>query len=239
MSNVIWHDIECGSYTLDLLLWRELAETYGDPILDIGAGTGRVAIDLASQGHQVCALDADAELIEELIRRAGGSSIETVVADARDFDLSRHFALCIVPMQTIQLLGGAAGRERFLRCAKRHLAAPGGVLAAAISPILDLYETDDGLPSPLPDIRELDGVVYSSQPTAVRAEQDGFVLERRRDVVAPNGETTSSDDAVRLDRLTAEQLISEGARVGLIPAGNRSVPASRDYVGSDVVLLRA
>jgi SAM-dependent methyltransferase len=239
MTNVIWHDIECGSYTLDLPLWRELAETYGDPILDIGAGTGRVAIDLANRGHELCALDGDGELIEELTRRSGGARIETVVADARDFELNKRFALCIVPMQTIQLLGGAAGRERFLRCAQRHLVSPGGVLAAAISPVLELYEPTDDLPSPLPDIRELDGVVYSSQPTAVRAEHDGFVLERRRDVVAPNGETTSSDDVIRLDHLTAKELTTEGARVGLTPAGTRSVPASRDYVGSDVVMLRA
>jgi len=237
--NVIWHDLECGSYTLDRPLWRELADRYGDPILDVGAGTGRVAIDLARNGHQVTALDADAELVEELGRRAAGTSIETVVADARDFDLGMRFALCIVPMQTIQLLGGSAGRQRFLSCAKRHLTSPGGVLAIAISPILELYEPADGLPSPLPDIRELDGVVYSSQPTAVRVENDGFVLERRRDVIGANGETSSSDDVIRLDRVTAEELALEGAQAGLEPLQNRFIPASHDYVGSEVVMLRA
>ena len=44
---VMWHDIECGGYAEDFALWRELAAEAGGPVLDIGAGTGRVSIDLA------------------------------------------------------------------------------------------------------------------------------------------------------------------------------------------------
>ena len=44
-----------------------------------------------------------------------GCPSETVVGDARDFDLGERFGLIIVPMQTVQLLGGPAGRAAFLR----------------------------------------------------------------------------------------------------------------------------
>ncbi len=236
--SVIWHDLECGSYTVDLPMWRELAAAHGDPILDIGAGTGRITLDLAHIGHRVTALDSDEELVRELRRRAEGTSVEVVLADARDFALPTRFALCIVPMQTIQLLGGSDGRTEFLRCAKRHLRT-GGTLAVAISEALELYEVFDGAPSPLPDIRELDGIVYSSQPTAVRADANGFVLKRRREVVTLDGRRTMSDDVIRLDRLTADQLEREGIAVGFTRAGVRIVPATPDYVGSEVVMLRA
>ena len=50
------HDVECAAYDLDLTIWRDLAGRAGGPVLDIGAGTGRVAIDLARIGHEVTAL---------------------------------------------------------------------------------------------------------------------------------------------------------------------------------------
>jgi SAM-dependent methyltransferase len=108
-ADVIWHELECGSYRADLALWRELAERCDGPVLDIGAGTGRVALDLASAGHRVTALDLDPDLLGSLRERAAGLEVEIVCADARSFDLDRHdFALCLIPMQTIQLLGDAA-----------------------------------------------------------------------------------------------------------------------------------
>ena len=64
--SVIWHDIECGAYAEDLPLWRSLAAEYGDPVLDVGAGTGRVALDLARAGYRVTALDRDPELLAAL-----------------------------------------------------------------------------------------------------------------------------------------------------------------------------
>jgi SAM-dependent methyltransferase len=236
--SVIWHDVECGAYAEDLGLWRSLADRHGDPILDVGAGTGRVALDLARQGYRVTALDRDPELIAEVARRGRGLAVETVVADARQFDLAARFALCIVPMQTIQLLGGPAGRQAFLRCAQRHLQA-GGLLAVAIATMLELFEVVDGGPAPLPDIREVGGVVYSSQPTAVRVDRDGFVLERRRERVTVAGAHSVAQDVIRLDRLSAEQLESEAQAIGLRPAGRLTVGATADYVGSDVVMFGA
>jgi SAM-dependent methyltransferase len=236
--SVIWHDVECGGYAQDLSLWRSLADDHGDPVLDVGAGTGRIALDLARRGHEVVALDHDPALVAELARRAGDLSVTAITADAREFDLGRRFALCIVPMQTIQLLGGADGRRAFLECARRHL-QPGGLLAVAIAPELDLFEVVDGGLAPLPDIREVDGVVYSSLPTAVRADHEGFLLERRRERISASGSRSVEQDVIRLDRLTGNELESEAQAGGLHRAGRAAVAATDDYVGSEVVLLRA
>jgi SAM-dependent methyltransferase len=236
--SVIWHDVECGAYAEDVSLWRSLAAEHGDPILDVGAGTGRVAVDLARRGHRVTALDHDPALIAELARRGRGLDITPIVGDARDFELEQRFALCVVPMQTIQLLGGERGRRAFLRCARRHLRADGTV-AVAVAATLELFELGDGGVGPLPDIREVDGVVYCSQPTAVRADRDGFVLERRRERITVSGERLVVDDAIRLDRLDGTQLESEALAVGLRAAGRLGVAATADHVGSDVVILRA
>ncbi len=234
--SVIWHDLECGAYGADMAFWRTLARRYGDPVLDVGAGTGRITLDLAHAGHTVTALDRDPVLIAELERRAEGLEVTATVADARDFDLDERFALIIVPMQTVQLLGGADGRGRFLACARRHLRADAAV-ALAITETLELYQLGKGGPAPLPDIRELDGVVYSSQPTAVREEPDGFVLERLRETIGRDGERSTEEDVIRIDRLTASQLEEEGRAAGLRPLVRASIPPTHDHVGSSVVIL--
>jgi SAM-dependent methyltransferase len=234
--SVVWHDLECGSYREDMMLWRALAREHGDPVLDVGAGTGRIALDLLQRGHSLTALDSDPELISELERRAAGLELTTIVADARSFELDQQFALCIVPMQTIQLLGGPEGRAPFLRCVRAHL-RPGGVLAIALADELEVYETTEGGPAPLPDMAEHDGIVYSSQPTAVRDDGDGFVLERRRERIATDGSRTISEDRVRLDRLTPDVLEREGLAAGFSRAERDRIPATSDYVGSAVVIF--
>ena len=236
--SVIWHDVECGGYDADLPLWRELAADAGGPILEVGAGTGRVALDLARHGHAVTALDHDPELLAALRERAGDLRVDTLVADARDFELGRRFALCLVPMQTVQVLGGVAGRRRFWRCGRAHL-EPGALLAAAIAAQLAPSRPERGDEPPLPDVREHEGWVYASQPVAIRPQRQATVIERLRQAVAPDGTRTERRDVVRLDRLDAVTAAAEAAGAGFAALAPREVPPTPDHLGSQVVMLRA
>jgi SAM-dependent methyltransferase len=236
-TDVIWHDVECGAYEADLGLWRELARAEGGPVLDVGAGTGRVALRLAHAGHDVTALDRDPALLAVLAERAStaGLYVETVVADAAAFELPREFALIAVPMQTLQLLPGPAERAGFYGAAARAL-APGGLVAAAIADALEAF--DEQAPLPLPDMGEAEGMQYLSQPVAVREQGPSVRIERIRQIVAPDGERTSEDDVVLLARLDAEAVASEAAPHGLRAEEPRVVPATDEHVGSTVVMLR-
>jgi SAM-dependent methyltransferase len=235
--DAVWHDLECGAYSEDLGLWRELAERTGGPVLDVGAGTGRVTLELAAGGVEVVALDVEARLLEALAIRADGLPVETVLADAREFSLGRRFSLILVPMQTLQLLGGASGRAAFLQRALDHL-VPDGLLAAALADAMDCFDSEHDIPPP-PDAREILGVHYASQLHAVVEEEGRAALHRRRVVSRVSDCAEAHDVVIHLDRASPDEVVSEARALGFSPEPHLYVPETEQYLGSTVVVLRA
>jgi SAM-dependent methyltransferase len=228
----LWHDLECGDYEEDLRVWRLLAAEAGGEVLDVGAGTGRVTLDLARRGVAVVALDVEAELLEALRRRAAGLPVETLVADARSFALGRSVSLVVVPMQTLQLLGGREGRAAFLRCALAHL-RPGGIVAAAVADAMDCFDDEHALPPPA-DARVIAGVRYASQLLSVAEEDGRAAIHRRREIDGRQPESV----VVRLDRVSADEIAVEAREAGFALEPHRQVPESEHYLGSTVVVAR-
>ncbi|HVF78547.1 MAG TPA: class I SAM-dependent methyltransferase [Solirubrobacteraceae bacterium] len=238
MSNVIWHDVECGRYDADFELWRRLAAQAGGPILDVGAGTGRVTLDLARRGYDVVALDFDPALLDVLRRRAeaGDLWVKTVIADAGNFALDRRdFALVMAPMQTVQLLR-RAGRLGFLRSAREHVAT-GGLVAIALADALECFDGDHVL-LPLPDRLIVDDTVYSSQPVALRDHGSTVAIERIREIRTADGGLSASDDVLHLDRVSIETVEAEGRAAGLKPLPAHIIAPTEEHVGTTVVMLR-
>jgi SAM-dependent methyltransferase len=235
--DALWHDLECGAYREDLPLWRALAGEAGGAVLDVGAGTGRVALALAAGGTAVVALDSDAALLQALEHRAGRLPVETVVADAREFALGRRFSLVLVPMQTLQLLGGPSGRAAFLRCALQHL-EPGGLVAVALADALDCFDEEHDMPPPA-DACQIVDVRYASRLIAVEAEGGRAALHRRREIDGPGNRHQAEDVVVRLDRVSADEVAAEGREAGFLAEPPRFVRQTEQYLGSTVVILRA
>ncbi|HEU5106562.1 MAG TPA: class I SAM-dependent methyltransferase [Solirubrobacterales bacterium] len=240
----IWHDVECGAYDADLPLWEELAQRCGGPVLELGCGTGRVALHLARRGHEVVGLDVEPALLAVLRERASDlrhsgvgrepeALVEPLLADARDFALEEPASLVLAPTHLLQLLPDAEERAKSLRCIAKAL-RPGGLLAASI--IEEMPETD-GAPPPLPDVREVDGWVYSSLTVEAAVGPGEIVIRRLRQTVSPEGSLSEEPNEVRIATFSARQFESEAASVGLVPAGRREIPATDLHVGSIVVLL--
>ncbi len=229
----IWHDVECGGYEADLPLWEELAERCGGPILELGCGTGRVALHLARRGYQVYAVDRDHELVLELAQRARGLPVEPICVDALDLELSEAAELALAPMQFLQLLRSPDSRRR---CLRRTAAAlrPGGLLAVTLVSNLPV---SDVRVDPLPDAREIDGWVYSSYPTGLGVVGGRLVLNRMRQVVSPDGERKVETNEIQLSLIEAEELKGDAESAGFALTGLSAIPETEDHVGSTVVLL--
>jgi SAM-dependent methyltransferase len=230
-ASVIWHEVECGSYAADLPLWEELA---GGSVLDLGCGTGRVAVHLARRGHAVTGLDIEPALVAALSERARELPAAATIGDARDFELETKFDLVLAPMQLLQLFADSENRIRCLRCVAAHLSA-GGVAAFAI--VESMPEPIDAA-SPLPDAREVDGWVYSSLPVDAQVDSSSIRVRRLRQTVSPEGELEEELYEVGLRRLDAETLEREAHEAGLRPTGRRPIPPTDAHVGSTAVLLR-
>jgi SAM-dependent methyltransferase len=237
---VIWHDVECGSYEADLPLWRELTADRGGPVVDLGCGTGRVALDLARAGHEVVGIDVEPALVAELERRASdrGLPVHARLGDMTSAQLRPEHPLVLATMQVIHLLAGPAERARAL-AAIRSALAPGGLAALAIVEGDPTHPGDEDGPPPLPDVVERDGWVYASLPLATEVTSGMIIVRRLRQAVSPAGDLDEERDELRLAMLTASSLEGEAAGCGLRCVGRRSVEATDHHIGSTVVLLEA
>ena len=95
----------------------------------------------------------------------------------------------------------------------------------------------DGAPPPLPDVREVDGWVYSSLAIEAAIGPSEIVVRRLRQLVSPEGSLSEEANEVRIATFTAEALENEAAECGLVPAGRREIPPTSMHEGSLVVLL--
>ncbi len=241
---VIWHDLECGAYRADLPLWRELAAAAGGAsarVLDIGAGTGRVAFDLARARHRVTALDRDASLLAALRERTDGLAVETVHADATSFSLGDgDYDLCLVPMQTLQLLRGARQRRALFARAREHMRA-GALLACAIVTAVDEFDCGRSGFGPSPERTQIDGTVYLSRAVRVARLGRRLRIERERLIVpqSPGGALPAERDVVELEVLGERGLHQEMRRAGLEPLPSREIPETGEHSASLVVIASA
>ena len=229
----IWHDAENGAYSADLALWEGLADEAEGPVLDLGCGTGRVALHLARRGHATIGLDLEPELVAALALRAEGLPLRAVVGDAQRFELGEDVALALGPMQLLQLLAGSDERVGCLGCIASQL-TPGGRVAMAIVESLPLEPEG---PPPLPDVREVDGWVYSSLPLDAVDIGEEIVIRRLRQTVSPAGELSEEENEIRIRTLAADELEREGVEAGLVPLSRRMIPPTDLHVGSTVIVF--
>jgi SAM-dependent methyltransferase len=129
------YDHEYRRRRADVTFYRELAnQRRADRILELGAGSGRVTIPLARDGHQVVAVDQSKAMLGKLRQRvaalpsAAADRIRVVEGDLRDFTVGGKFPLVIAAFNVLEHLYTRSELDACLRRVAAHL-APGGAFA--------------------------------------------------------------------------------------------------------------
>jgi len=164
--------------------YRAKAREYGGPILELGAGTGRITLALAQDGASVYALEADAGMLQALRARVSDqptpvrARITIVEADMRSFDLPERFALVIAPFRVFLHNLTEADQLACLTRVRHHLQPAGAFSFNVFHPSLEFMAKHAG---PLTSVWRA-GEVFE-QPTGgwiVRSESIRYDTVRQR-----------------------------------------------------------
>jgi predicted RNA methylase len=104
------------------------------PALELGIGTGRIALPLAAKGIPVDGIEISAAMIARLRTRPGGDKISVVKGDFADVGVSGAYSLIFVVWNTLFNLLTQADQVRCFRNVSHHLAGSGFFVVEAYEP---------------------------------------------------------------------------------------------------------
>jgi SAM-dependent methyltransferase len=144
--------VEGGPFEGDIDFYRACARRFGKIVLELGAGTGRVAIPLAQDGCTIMALDLAPAMLALAAQKIAALSpeaaarIDLVQADMADFDLKRTFDWIVIAARAFQHLTEPAHQRAALSAVHRHLRPGGHLVMHLFDPRLEFCLPD--APSP-------------------------------------------------------------------------------------------
>jgi SAM-dependent methyltransferase len=140
-----YYDLDLGDYQEDIPLYENLARRTGLPVLELGVGTGRVAIPLAEAGFSVVGVDSSEPMLavaRSKLDKALSRHLRLILAEIEGVSLDESFGLILCPLGGFLHLNSQDKQIRALECARRHLAA-GGLVALDL-PSLEATEWEPG-----------------------------------------------------------------------------------------------
>jgi len=110
------------------------------PALELGIGTGRLALPLQQSGVEVHGIDASAAMVAKLRSKPGGDRIPVTMGDFRDFSLETRYRLIYVVFNTFFGLLSQEDQVKCFRAIARHLTDNGVFAIEAFVPDLSRFD---------------------------------------------------------------------------------------------------
>jgi SAM-dependent methyltransferase len=165
----------------EVALLAELAG--GGRALELGIGTGRVAVPLAASGIEVHGIDASPAMVERMRAKPGGETIPVTIGDMAEVGVDGAFALVFVVFNTFFQLFSQEAQVRCFANVAAHLHPGGRFLVHAFVPDTSRVEAGEHLSvkEATVDRVRLDASVYDApaqrlDTTQVRITEQGIRL---------------------------------------------------------------
>ena len=114
----------------------------GTQVLELGIGTGRIAIPLAERGIDIVGLDASRVMVDKMREKPGGAGIEVLLGDMATTDLRGPYGLVFVVFNTIFSLGDQRRQVQCFRNVRNAMGEGGRFVLECFVP--DLLRFGDG-----------------------------------------------------------------------------------------------
>ena len=153
------YDLQNKGFVEDIPFYRRQIRKYGQPVLEVACGTGRITISLAEEGICITGLDVSEFMLARARKKASEKrqDIQWILADCRDFRLDQKFHLVFMPFNSITHLHDLQSLEAFFNCVKEHLATEGRFLIDVFNPRLDILMRDPTRRYPVAQYLDPDG----------------------------------------------------------------------------------
>ncbi len=125
----------------DRFFYLDVVKKYGQPVLDVGCGTGRILLDFMQQGIDIDGIDNSPDMLTRLKQKAEKLNLSPTVYQQEmvEFSLPRKYQTILVPSSSFQLLLDEKLPPLVMDRFYEHL-LPGGVLAM---PFMTLWKQGD------------------------------------------------------------------------------------------------
>jgi SAM-dependent methyltransferase len=130
----------------DVPFYLAEAKKSGGPVLELGVGSGRIAVPIAAAGIEVVGVDLSAGMLEVARERAelAGVPIDLRLGDMRDPPVDGTFPLVIVPFRSLLHMETDDDRRAALRAVAAHLAPGGRFVFDVFAPSQDDIDETNG-----------------------------------------------------------------------------------------------
>jgi SAM-dependent methyltransferase len=115
---------------------------HGGRALELGIGTGRIALPLAAAGVEVHGIDASEAMVAKLRDKSGGTSLPVSIGNFADVPVSGEFSLIFAVLNTFTGLPSQEEQVRCFRNVAQHLTADGVFVVEAFVPDLARFNRD-------------------------------------------------------------------------------------------------